>query len=166
LDGGASAHEGQRGGARTLLDGQRHHDLKAAVVLDRVGHHVDGPLSGALAVTGAETDPRLPSLLRGLGGIPRLVFVHRRYRRGPLLSDAFRAAQVPCLELCGGAWRGHDGPDDGPERLDYGLLAQVTELAVKLVSVLDTARLPGPFDSAATSPAELEAPEVLTALNG
>jgi hypothetical protein len=134
-------------GATVLLSQQRRHDVKAAVVLDRLGHGTTDGGEVTLFVTGAETDARMPGILDAVArdGL-RLVPVHRRDRRDVTVSAPFAAAGVPYLELCGGHWSGHGTADDTADRVDVGLLVDLVDVVEALVRQLDTVRLPGPFE--------------------
>lgn len=148
LDAGADPASDLRGGARAMLEGQLQHDVKAAVVLDRLGHAGPGPLANAVAVTGPETDTRLPALLDAVArdDLP-LVHVDRRARRRTTPSRSFHAAAIPYLEFSCGVHETHDGPADAPDTVDHDRLARLTELVVDVVARLDTTRLPGPYEA-------------------
>jgi hypothetical protein len=145
LDGaGHPRHVGEATGALALLREQRRHDLKAALVLDRLGHR---NALGALLVTGVETDARLASLVDGAtASAARVVPVHQRYRRDVPASAPFRTAGVPYLELWGGHWSGHGTPEDTADALDVPSLVTAATVAESLLVRLDQARLPGPYE--------------------
>jgi hypothetical protein len=151
-------HRDSATGATVLLTDQRRHDVKAAVVLDRLGHRSDEASAATVFVTGAETDARLPSVLSDATNDRfRLVPVHRRRRKDVAVSAPFVAAGVPYLELCGGHWSGHGSPDDTLERLDVSLLVDLVDTVETLVRRLDRVRLPGPYEGYDSSVFEGEA---------
>lgn len=145
LDGGDPDHAPARAlGAEHFVRHQRRHDLKAAIVVDRIGHH-PGPSVPPLLLVGAECDPRLPPALDGLHATaPEVAPVrHRHLERAPAV-DAFREQGIPALWLTGGRAPHHRGGDDRIEHLDEGMLAGT---AVKLLALTDhvaATRLPGP----------------------
>jgi len=145
-------------GATVLLGDQRRHDVKAAVVLDRLGRRdAEPPAPAAVYLTGVETDARLPSALASLARPePRLVPVHRRYRHDVPASEAFWEARVPYLELYGGRWAGHGTAYDTPAQLDFALLTELVSVVEEIVRRLDAIRLPGPFEGYDSAPFEAD----------
>jgi hypothetical protein len=164
LDGVAPPrHRDAATGASVLLSEQLRHDVKAAVVLDRLGNPGDDPRRAAdvvpaVLVTGAETDARMPDVIAdATGNACACVPVHRRDREDVAVSAPLVAARVPYLELHGGHWSGHGTPRDTPDRLDLPRLAGLVALVAALVRRLDAVRLPGPFEGYDSSAFEAEA---------
>jgi hypothetical protein len=130
-------------GASILLGEQLRHELKAAVVLDRLGTLGEAPLvPGGVFVAGAESDARLPPLLEAAArGVP-LAPIHRRYRAGIPASAPYRDASLPYLELF--------GPRPAraalPQGADAATLVDLAGFVTRLLAHLDEARLPGPFE--------------------
>ncbi|CAN5668941.1 hypothetical protein BH23DEI1_BH23DEI1_21270 [soil metagenome] len=157
-------HRDTATGATVLLSDQRRHDLKAAVVLDRLGRRRAAgsvPPDGTVFVTGCETDARMPSVLGGAERHDlRFAPVHRRYRGEIALSAPFVDAGLPYLELFGP--HDADGLDTREETLDFTHLARLVPVVEALIRRLDVARLPGPFEGYDSAPFELEALAALT----
>lgn len=147
LDGGdlerpsALAH-----GAEVFMRTQRRHDVKAVLLLDRVGHEVPSQLGPALLAVGVESEPRLPALLRSLADAPLPVAPVARRRLGAApAADAVRADDTPYLWISAGRAPHHRGPDDRPEQLDDTVLRDTLDVLRALVPALVRTRLPGPF---------------------
>jgi hypothetical protein len=146
-------------GTSILLDEQLRHELKAVVVLDRLGTLGEAPLApGGVLVAGAESDARLPALLEAAArGVP-LAPIHRRYRAGVPASAPFRDSALPYLELF--------GPRPAraalPPGADAATLVDLAEFVTRLLAHLDGARLPGPFEG--FDSASFEARALATAL--
>jgi hypothetical protein len=155
-DGAPPRHRDTATGATVLLGHQRRHDVKAAVVLDRLGRRDAEPRTpSAVFLTGAESDARLPAVVAEAGDEAlRLLPVHRRYRHDVPASEAFWEAKVPYLELYGGRWAGHGTPYDTPAQLDFDLLASIVDVVEIIVRRLDGIRLPGPFEGYDSGPFE------------
>jgi hypothetical protein len=148
-------------GAEVFVRDQRRHDLKAVVVVDRLGHLPPptsdtrarpGPRAGAgslappLLVVGAECDPQLPFVLAPLHAVaPEVVPLPRRAVGAAPTLDAFRNEEIASLWLTGGRAPHHRGPYDVPAMLDDGVLAGTAAQLVTLLVRLAEARLPGPF---------------------
>lgn len=111
--------------------------LHSAVNIDMAGHLRDG----RLIVGGADSALELPGLLEapaaangiqtdadltGLGGSDHLSFIR---------------AGVPALFFTTGGFTGYHSPDDTPDKLDYGGMAQVSGMTFDLLS--DLAAWPG-----------------------
>jgi hypothetical protein len=153
-DGAPPRYRDTETGASILLSEQLRNELKAAVVLDRVGGLPEAPLAaGSVFVSGAESDARFPPLLEQVARGVLLAPIHRRYRSGVAAADAFRDARVPYLELFGP----RRGRPAQPITHDVGALAELAGLVVRLLVQLDLARLPGPFEGYDSSPFEAEA---------
>jgi hypothetical protein len=152
-------HRDSATGATVLLNEQRRHDVKAAIVLDRLGHRGDDDArNGSVFVTGAETDAKMPNVLEDISGESfRLVPVHRRSRKDVATSAPFVAAGVPYLELCGGHWSGHGTERDTADRIDLAMLVDLVDVVEALVRRLDRVRLPGPYEGYDSSVFEAQA---------
>ncbi len=131
-------------GAELFVHEQRRHDLKAALVVDRVGHRT-APSVPPLLVVGAESDPRLPSALAQLHEEgPEVAPVRRSLLEHAAALDAFRDGEIPALWLTAGHAPHHRGPDDRPHHLDDELLAGTARHVVTLLERLSCTRLPAP----------------------
>lgn len=138
-------------GAEVFVREQRRHDLKAAIVVDRLGHRpIPAPAPTLLAI-GAECDQRLPSLVAALHTrAPYVAPVARRaLARAPAL-DAFRDQAITSLWLTGGSAPHHRTGADLPALLDDEVLAGTARHLRSLLERLATTRLPGPFGDHAT----------------
>jgi hypothetical protein len=133
-------------GLAIFLREQRRHDLKAAVLIDRVGHRVEAEGPPHLLVVGAESEARLPGVLTSLhGSMPTYAALTRREVGDAHAADALRAYGVPYLWLSGGRLPWHRGPGDTPDRLHRPSLDATTALLVALTERLSHTRLPGPI---------------------
>jgi len=148
LDGGdrTSFDTPRANGLTRFLDEQLRHDLKAALVVDRIGHAVDATRAPQLLVVGSESETRLPELLASLRpSLPTVAPLERRSLRTIAAADTLHRHGVPYLWLSGGATDWHRSVDDTPERLDPGMLDASVPLLLALLDRLSRARLPGPF---------------------
>ncbi len=145
LDAGDADHVPVRAlGAELFVRHQRRHDLKAAIVVDRVGHR-SGAAVPPLLLVGAECDPRLPPALDALHATePEVAPVPRRYLERAPAVDAFREQGIPALWLSGGRAPHHRGPDDRTERLDDAMLEGTAAQLLALTAQVAATRLPGP----------------------
>ena len=145
LDAGDPDHAPERAlGAELFVRDQRRHDLKAAIVIDRVGHRSSTAVPPLLLV-GAECDPRLPPALDALHArAPEVAPVPHRYLERVPAVDAFREQGIPALWLSGGRAPHHRGPDDRIEHLDDAMLEGTAAQLLALVELVADTRLPGP----------------------
>lgn len=140
----SGAHDDAHGLA-AFLRHQRRHDLKAVVLVDRVGHQVDAAVAPPLLVIGAESEARLPSLLASLpAALPGCAALARTELAEAPAADALRTQGLPYLWLTAGRTPWHRGPGDTPERLHRPSLDAVVDLLIALIQRLSQTRLPGP----------------------
>ena len=133
-------------GAEVFVREQRRHDLKAAIVVDRVGHRPTPAPAPTLLVIGAECDPRLPTLVASLHSqAPAIAPVARRALAAAPCLDAFRDQAITSLWVTGGRAPHHRSPADLPALLDDAVLVGTARYLLTLIARLATARLPGPF---------------------
>ena len=137
-------------GLALFLREQRRHDLKAAVLIDRLGHRMDAEGPPHLLVVGAESEARLPGVLTSLhgslhGSMPTYAALTRSEVSDAHAADVLRAYGVPYLWLSGGRLPWHRGPGDTPDRLHRPSLDATTALLVALTERLSQTRLPGPM---------------------
>jgi hypothetical protein len=129
-----------------FMRAQRRHDLKAALLVDRVGHAVptdDGP---ALLAIGVESEPRLPALLTSTVARPRWIAPVARRRLGIApAADVLRAHETPYLWITAGRAQHHRSGDDRPERLDELTLSDTLGTVQALLEGMARTRLPGPY---------------------
>jgi hypothetical protein len=145
-------------GSKVFYHRQRAEPIHCAVVLDLVGH--DLPLSGLedlLFITGMESDPNLPHVLRAcepLNGI-RTVPALNRYVGDMSDHHVFRVAGRPYLFLSCGRWEHYHRASDTPDRLNYEKMAAIARYGVELGAALSNASLDGPFEGYDSTPHEL-----------
>lgn len=132
-------------GAEVFMRSQRRHDVKAAVLVDRIGHAVPARQGPGLLAVGVESEPRLPALLDALSAAPLTIAPIARRRLGVApAADALRADDTPYLWISAGRAPHHRGPDDRPEHLDDAALVATLDMVRTLVEALARTRLPGP----------------------
>jgi hypothetical protein len=132
-------------GLAIFLREQCRHDLKAAVLIDRLGRRADATASPHLLVVGAESEARLPGVLTSLqGSMPSYAALMRREVGDAHAADALRGHGVPYLWLSGGRMPWHRGPGDTPERVHRPSLDATMALLIGLTERLSRTRLPGP----------------------
>lgn len=146
--------------------------VHAAVIMDLVGHDVSlhGSLLGRiprvggllqrlpvladldlalpllhplLCITGAESHPSLPAVIRAAGTEPglRLAATLNRYVGDMSDHGVFRRHGVPYLFLSCGRWAHYHQPTDTPDRLNYRKMARIAGQVQRLLGWLDTQRL-------------------------
>jgi len=138
--------------------------VHAAVIMDLVGHDVALPvqvwpitqLRNLLFLTGAESHPGLPDVVRGClrKGLPVVATLNRNIGHvgaghgepnegGFDLSDqyVFRTHDVPYLFLTCGHWEHYHATTDTPEKLNYNKMARICQFLVDLVDRLADADL-------------------------
>ena len=150
LDGGdrqcRQQHPRAPHGAQVFVREQRRHDLKAAIVVDRLGHRPTPTPAPPLLVIGAECDPRMPLLVASLHArAPAIAPVARRALALAPCLDAFRDQAIASLWLTGGRAPHHRSPGDLPALLDDAVLTGTARHLLSLLERLTTTRLPGPF---------------------
>lgn len=134
---------------------QRRGPVHCAIVLDLVGH--DLPIPGVedlLFVSGMESDPELVLDLYHPG--VRVQPVLNRYIGDQSDHHVFRTHARPFLFLSCGRWEHYHARTDTPDRLNYGKMAAIAELAEVMIRRADAVRLAGRFDSGDTLALELE----------
>jgi len=142
------------GSVRFYADQRRPDGFHAALIMDLVGHDVPLPsrelehlvphFTQLLFVTGAESHPALPDLVRAcrVDGLPVAATLNRRVGD---MSDhgVFRVHGDPYLFLTCGRWAHYHQPTDTPDRLNYDKMARVRDYLVHLIRTLcDTSLLP------------------------
>lgn len=132
-------------GLTLFLRQQCRHDLKAAVLVDRLGHRVDPDEAPPLLVIGAESEARLANLLASLPPtLPPSAPLLRQELGAAPAADALRGHGVPYLWFSGGRTEWHRGPGDTPERLHRPSLDAAARLLLTVSERLSRTRLPGP----------------------
>jgi len=124
-----------------------------ALIHDMIAHDVSIPigsvdmplplLKNALFMTGAESNPSLPSLVKE-AGIPKGLKLGATLNRyiGDLSDHAvFRKNDIPYLFCSCGLWAHYHRETDTPDRLNYKKLARVTNLSCKILEQADQAPL-------------------------
>jgi len=133
-------------GADVFMRSHRRHDLKAALLVDRIGHAVAADAGPALLAIGVESEPRLPGLLNGVATRAGwLAPVARRRLGAAPAADALRAHETPYLWITAGHAPHHRGGDDRPDRLDDVTLGHTLDTVQSLLEGLARTRLPGPY---------------------
>ncbi len=133
-------------GADAFMRSHRRHDLKAALLVDRIGHAVTTDVGPALLAVGVESEPRLPAVLASIAALPRWVAPVARHRLGAApAADVFRTHETPYLWVTAGRAPHHRGADDRPERLDEATLSHTLDTVQALLAALARTRLPGPY---------------------
>jgi hypothetical protein len=146
-------------GSTWFYENQRRTEIHAALVLDLVGHAVGLPgFEDLIFVTGAESDPCLPELLRQLPEIEgvRALAALNRYVGDMSDHHIFRLNKRPYLFLSCGRWEHYHQPTDTPDRLDYKKMVAIRQLLIALLSGLSASSLSGPFDGNDTTPLECD----------
>ena len=145
-------HSPEMGSTRFYRDQRRPEGFHAALIMDLVGHDVQLPLYGldaqqqsALAglvfMTGAESHPSLPQVVRNCCPRPDLPVVAALNRSVGDMSDhhVFRQHGVPYLFLSCGRWPHYHQPTDTPDKLNYEKMARICDLLISLCrSLTDT----------------------------
>jgi hypothetical protein len=115
-----------------------------AMIYDLVGHDVPMALfKDLLFVTGAESHPELPELLRGIA-LPaklRLIATLNRYVGDMSDHGVFRKSGVPYVFFSCGRWKHYHEPTDTPDRLNYAKMANITRLSFDVLLRADEAPL-------------------------
>lgn len=147
LDGGDGARTSALPhGADVFMRTHRRHDLKAALIVDRIGHVVAADAGPALFAVGVESEPRFPAVLAAIAAAPGWIAPVARRRLGAApAADAFRAHETPYLWITAGHAPHHRGGDDRPERLDAATLSHTLDTVQALLTGVARTRLPGPY---------------------
>jgi len=133
-------------GADVFMRSHRRHDLKAALLVDRIGHAVAAGNGPALLVVGVESEPRLPGVLDSIAALPGWLAPVARHRLGAApAADVFRSHETPYLWITAGHAPHHRGGDDRPDRLDEATLGHTLDTVQALLAGLASTRLPGPY---------------------
>jgi hypothetical protein len=140
------------GSIRFYEDQRRDSGFHAALIMDLVGHDVPLPVpeleratphfSQLLFLTGAESHPALPSIVRGCR-LPELPVVATLNRRVGDMSDhgVFRVHGVPYLFLTCGRWQHYHQPSDTPDRLNYDKMERTKNYLLALTRTLSETAL-------------------------
>jgi hypothetical protein len=137
---------------------QRTGPVHCAIVLDLVGHDVPLPgLSDLVVVTGMESDPRFPEILKSCEGNTHIRTVATLNRYIGDLSDhhAFRLDQRPYLFFTCAHWEHYHQPTDTPEKLNYEKMAALVEYLSRVTGLVCASPLEGPFEGYDSTDAEL-----------
>ena len=133
-------------GCDVFMRSHRRHDLKAALLVDRIGHVVAADAGPALLAIGVESEPRLPGVLDAIPALPGGVAPVARQRLAAApAADVLRAHETPYLWITAGRAPHHRGVDDRPERLDEATLSHTLDTVQALLEGLACTRLPGPY---------------------
>lgn len=126
-------------------------EIHAAVILDLVGHDVPIPnLEDVVAVTGMESAPQFPELLKSvderISGV-RTLAVLNSYVGDMSDHHVFRLGGCPYLFFSCGRWEHYHSPTDTPERLNYTKMEAFLGYLTALVLELCATSTLGPFGS-------------------
>jgi Peptidase family M28 len=136
------------GSIRFYEDQRRAQGFHAALIMDLVGHdvplpspeleHVAPHFSQLLFLTGAESHPALPAVVRD-SRVLELPVVATLNRRVGDMSDhgVFRSHGVPYLFLSCGRWAHYHQPSDTPDRLNYEKMGRIRDYLARLAQSLD-----------------------------
>jgi Iap family predicted aminopeptidase len=141
------------GSIRFYEDQRRPEGFHAALIMDLVGHDVPLPVPELgpvipnfprlLFLTGAESHPRLPDVVRSsrVAGLPVVATLNRRVGD---MSDhrVFRLNNVPYLFLTCARWEHYHRPTDTPDRLNYEKMARIRGYLIRLTEALAGTELP------------------------
>jgi hypothetical protein len=146
-------------GSQHFYAHQRRGGIHLALVMDLVGHAVPLPgLEDLLVVTGIESDPALPGIVRAQAERPGLRVVATLNRYVGDISDhgAFRRARRPYLFLSCGHWPHYHEPTDTPEKLDYAKMLRIQSFVEGCLRAAARHELAGPSERSDTTALEIE----------
>ncbi len=145
-------------GSTCFYHQQRTQEIHGALILDLVGHDVPVPgLEDLLFLTGMESDPRFPAILKRCHPAEGVRTVASLNRYVGDMSDhhVFRLHRRPYLFLTCGRWAHYHRASDTPEKLNYQKMAAITEYLTELSVSLAETPLDGPFEGYDSTEAEL-----------
>jgi hypothetical protein len=137
-------------GSIRYFEDQRPAREHCAIALDLCGHDVPIPtLEDLIFITGMESDPALPEVVRSCESSTDIRFIPTLNRYIGDLSDhhIYRVNKQPYLFFSCGRWKHYHAPTDTPDKLNYTKILAVADLLEGFVRELDDAVLDGPFES-------------------
>ena len=143
-------------GSIRFYEDQRLEEIHCAIIMDLVGHDVPVPgLEDLLFLTGAESDPDLPVIIKDAEPNSNLRSVPILNRCVGDLSDhhIFRTNERPYLTC--GRWDHYHMASDTPEKLNYEKMAAVVPYLNDLVERISKSEMKGPSEAIDTTETEL-----------